>query len=172
MAKLRSQKESDLAELTDKIKGAKSVVFSEYRGTSVKDIDKFRRTLSKEDVFSKVYKLTLVRKALEANGIKADSIDYKTPVIISVSKDEETAAARLIKLVGKEIKTISMLSGVIDGALVGKDQMLALADLPSKQELRGHLVRTINAPVSGLVNVFAGNLRSILNVLNAMAQKA
>jgi large subunit ribosomal protein L10 len=53
-----------------------------------------------------------------------------------------------------------------------KAQVSALADLPSKQELRGQLVRTVNAPVSGFVNVLAGNIRGLMNVLNAAAQKS
>lgn len=169
MAKSKSQKESDLVELTEKIKAAKSVVFSEYRGTTVKDIDNFRNTLRKENVFSKVYKVTLVKKALEANGIEAGSFDYKTPLIISISNDEETTPARVIKNLSKEIKTIGVLSGVVDAKLIDKAGVLVLADLPSKQELLGQVVGTINAPISGFVNVLAGNVRSILNVLNAIA---
>ena len=61
MPKSRQQKEQDLQELTEKLKNAKSVVLTEYRGTTVKDIDTFRKTLRKENVFSKVYKLTLVQ---------------------------------------------------------------------------------------------------------------
>ena len=172
MAKSKSQKDQDLQELTDKIKSSKSVVFSEYRGTTVKDIDTFRNTLRKENVFSKVYKVTLVKKALEANGIDASSVDYKTPVIISISNDEETTPARVIKNLSKEIKTIGVLSGVVDAKLIDKAGVLVLADLPSKQELLGQVVGTINAPISGFVNVLAGNVRSIINVLNAIAQKA
>ncbi len=172
MPKSREQKEKDLQELTEKLKNAKSVVFSDYRGTTVKDIDTFRRTLAKEQVFSKVYKMTLVKKALAANGIDAGNLDYKTPVIISVSEEEETVPARLIKNAGKDIKTINILSGIVDKAMATREQILVLADLPSKDQLRGQLVGTINAPVSGFVNVLAGNVRSILNVLNAMAQKS
>jgi len=171
MPKTREQKEKDLQELTDKLKEAKSVVFSDYRGTTVKDIDAFRRALAKENVFSKVYKMTLVRRALAANGIDAGELDYKTPVILSLSVDEETAPARLIKNAGKDIKTISILSGLLDKSVYSREQVLALADLPSKDQLRGMLVGTINAPVSGFVNVLAGNVRGLLNVFNAMAQK-
>ena len=52
-----------------------------------------------------------------------------------------------------------------------KSQMMALADLPSKQDMRAKLVGTMNAPVSGFVNVLAGNLRGLINVLNAVATK-
>ena len=62
MPKAKLQKDKDLKELTDKLKEAKAVVFSEYRGTTVKNLDKFRKTLRQENVFSKVYKLTLVKK--------------------------------------------------------------------------------------------------------------
>jgi large subunit ribosomal protein L10 len=171
MPKSKSQKEQDLQELTDKLKNAKSIVLSEYRGTTVKDIDNFRKQMRTENVFSKVYKVTLLKKALEANGIDASSIDYKTPVILSISEDDETTPARIAKNVSKDIKTIAVLAGMIDQKLIGKTQVLALADLPSKDQLRGMLVGTINAPVSGFVNVLAGNIRGLMNVLNAVAQK-
>ena len=171
MPKAKLQKDKDLKELTDKLKEAKAVVFSEYRGTTVKNLDKFRKTLRQENVFSKVYKLTLVKKALEQNGLPATSVDYKTPVILAISSEDETTPARVIKNFTKEVKTISALEGIVDGKFLTKAQVAVLADLPSKQDLRGMFVRTINAPVSGFVNVLAGNLRGLINVLNAMAAK-
>ena len=91
---------------------------------------------------------------------------------MAVSADDEVAPARIIKNVSKDVKTINILSGVMGGTFAGREQMLILADLPSKDELRAKLVGTINAPVSGFVNVLAGNLRGLINVLNAVAQKA
>jgi large subunit ribosomal protein L10 len=172
MAKAKLQKEKDLAELTEKLKSAKAVVLTAYRGTNVKDMDKFRSVLRKEKVFSKVYKIPLIKKALKANGVDAKTVDYKTPVIISVSEEDETTPARVIKNLSKDLKTISILEGVLDGHMVSKAQVEALASLPSKDQLRAQVVGTLNAPITGFVNVLAGNLRSILNVLNAMSQKA
>lgn len=170
MSKTKAQKEQDLQELVERLKNAKSVVMSEYRGTTVKDIDAFRRALSAENVKSKVYKITLINKALKENGIDA-AVDYKTPVILSTSEEEETTPARLVKKMSGTIPTIHILSGIVDNQLVGKEQVLALADLPSKEQLRAQVVGTINAPVTGFVNVLAGNLRGLINVLNAVAQK-
>ncbi len=172
MAKTRAQKEQDLQELTDRLKAAKSVVFTDYRGTTVKDIDTFRKGLRKEGVVSKVYKVSLVKKAMEANGIDASALEYKTPVILSLSEEDEVAPARVIKNLSKDIKTVAILSGIFDGKFASREQVLVLADLPSKDELRAKLVGTINAPVSGFVNVLAGNLRGLVNVLNAIAQKS
>jgi large subunit ribosomal protein L10 len=89
-----------------------------------------------------------------------------------MSNEDETSPARVIKSLAKEIKTIKVLEGVVDKAVIAKTQVEALADLPSKDQLRGMLVGTINAPVSGFVNVLAGNIRSLINVLNAVTQKA
>lgn len=160
MAKLKSQKEKDLKELTEKIKTAKAVVLSEYRGTSVKDMDKFRSTLRKEKVFSKVYKIPLIKKALEANGIDAASVDYKTPVILSISEDDETTAARIIKGLAKEIKTFVILEGVIGGKMLNKLEIMVLADLPSKDQLRAQFMSVLNGPISAFARV-----------LNARAEK-
>ncbi len=171
MAKAKSQKDLDLSELKEKLSKAKSVVLTGYKSTTVKDMDKFRRALRKEQVFSKVYKLTLVQKALKDNGMEAKELSYKTPVILSMSDTDETTPARVVKNLSKEIKTISILEGMMEGKFISKAQVEALADLPSKDQLRGHLVRTINAPVSGFVNVLAGNIRGLINVLNAVAAK-
>lgn len=171
MAKTRQQKEQDLTELTERLKAAKSIVLTDFRGTTVKDIDVFRRNLRAEGVQAKVYKIPLIKKAFEANGITATELDYKTPVILAVSQDDEVAPARIIKNVSKDVKTINILSGVLDGQFFTKEQVVALAELPSKDELRAKLVGTINAPVSGFVNVLAGNIRNLINVLNAAAQK-
>ncbi len=171
MPKSKLQKEQDLKELIDKLKKAKGVVLTDYRGTSVKNIDKFRKTLRKENVFSKVYKITLLKKAVEAAGIEGTVSDYKTPIILSVSEEDETISARSIKALSKEVKSLRMLEGIIDGKIVNKTTVMALADLPSKDELRAQVIRTINGPVSGFVNVLSGNLRGLINVFNAMVQK-
>jgi large subunit ribosomal protein L10 len=71
----------------------------------------------------------------------------------------------------KDLKTISVLEGIVDSKLVSKAQVLALADLPSKDQLRAMVIATINAPVTGFVNVLAGNIRGLINVLNAVAAK-
>lgn len=153
MAKAKSQKHEDLKELVAKLKDAKSVVFSDYRGTTVKDMDKFRRELRKENVFSKVYKITLVKKAMEENGLPTSSIDYKTPVILSVSQDDETTPARIVKNLTKELKTISILEGIVEGKLFSKAEVEALGALPSKDQLRAQLMSVFNGPAAAFVRL-------------------
>jgi large subunit ribosomal protein L10 len=153
MPKGKLQKSEDLKELTAKLKEAKSVVFTDYRGTTVKDMDKFRKTLRKEKVFSKVYKLTLVKKAIKDAGLTGEIAEYKTPVIMSISAEDEVAPARIIKTLTKEMKTISILEGFFEGKLFSKAQVEALGDLPSKDQLLAQFMSVLNGPLSAFVRI-------------------
>jgi large subunit ribosomal protein L10 len=161
MAVLKPQKEKDLAELTAKLKDAKAVVFTDFRGTTVKDLDKFRKTLAKENVFSKVYKITLLRLALKAIGVADAAMEYKTPVILSLSTEDETTPARVIKNLSKDIKTLSILEGVADGKLLSKAQVMALADLLSKDQLRSQFMSVLNGPMSAFVRVLNAHMEKM-----------
>jgi len=59
----------------------------------------------------------------------------------------------------------------LDGKFLSQSQVEALAKLPSKQELYAKLVGSLNAPISGFVNVMAGNLRGLVTVLKSVAEK-
>ena len=76
MAITRKKKESILTDFTSDLKSAKGVVFTEYRGITVKDLSKIRKSLRKENVGFKVIKVTLIKKALEAVGINTGEFRY------------------------------------------------------------------------------------------------
>jgi len=170
MAVTRKEKEALLSELETQLEGAKSVVFADYRGTTVKKISELRRELRKENVYAKVAKITLIKRALQKHGVDTSAMDFKAPVALAVSKEDEVAPARILSNFAKENKNVQILMGVMDGRVVSKVEVAALASLPGKQELRGKLVGTIAAPMSGFVNVLAGNLRSLVYALNAIKE--
>lgn len=157
----KDQKAKDLKELTAKLKEAKAVVFTGYSGTTVKDLDKFRKTLIKEKVFSKVYKLTLVKKAIKDAGLTGEILDYKTPVIMSMSAEDEVAPARIIKGLTKEVKTISILEGFFEGKLFSKAQVEALGDLPSKDQLRAQFMSVLNGPAAAFVRLLDARAKKL-----------
>lgn len=167
MAKLKVHKEKDLQELTDKLKAAKSVVFTGYSGTTVKDLDKFRNNLRKENVFSKVYKLTLVKKAIKEAGLEGEISEYKQPVIMSISAEDEIAPARVIKTLTKEVKTISILEGFFEGKLFSKAQVEALGDLPSKDQLRAQFMSVLNGTAAAFVRVLDARAKKLSETVPA-----
>ena len=159
MAVSRKAKEESLVALTELLKNARGVVFSEYRGLTVKQIDNIRKNLRKENVKYKVIKITLLRKALTALGINSDALKYSGPVAVAVSEEEETAPARILKSLIKENPQIIFDGGIFNNEFVGPDMVNKLASIPSKQQLLGQLVF-----------VLTGNVRNLLYALNAIGE--
>ena len=60
---------------------------------------------------------------------------------------------------------------MLEGRFIDAAKVKALAELPSKQQLLGQLVGTLNAPISGFVNVLAGNIRGLVTALNAIKEQ-
>ncbi|KKW32601.1 MAG: 50S ribosomal protein L10, partial [Candidatus Uhrbacteria bacterium GW2011_GWA2_52_8d] len=89
-------------------------------------------------------------------------------ILTTIGFDDEVAAAKLIAEFAKDRETIQILGGILEGKFVGSDAIKQLATLPSREQLLAMLVRSLNAPISGFVHVLAGNLRSLVYVLNAI----
>lgn len=169
MAKSKQQKELTLADLTGQLASAKSVVFADFRGLTVKEATEFRNKARKEDVRVLVAKKTLMRLAFEKAGYEGiDPSKLDGALVMVTGMSDEVAPAKLAADFSKEHENLKIVAGVLERKHVDAAAIKALAKLPGKQELLAKLVGTINAPVSGLVNVLAGNLRGLVNVVNAI----
>jgi len=171
MAVSRKEKEATLAALTEDLKSARGVVFAEYRGMTVKQIENIRKALRKENVKYQVVKVSLLKKALVALGMNADNLTYNGPIGLAVSNEEETAPARILKGMIKENPLLVLDGGVFNNEVVDATVVGKLASLPTKEQLLGQLLSVLNGPARGLVTVLSGNTRQLLNVLNAIKDK-
>jgi large subunit ribosomal protein L10 len=169
MATSRQEKEIQLKQLVQDLTNAKGIVFAQYRGLTVKEIDKIRKNLRKENVSYQVVKVTLLKKAFVELGINADDFKYDGPIAVATSQDDETTPARIIKSMNKEHQFLKLDGGIIEKKVIGKQMVMQLADLPSKQQLLGQLVSVIAGPARGLVTVLSGNMRQLVYALNAIA---
>ena len=167
----RNQKHELVKELTEKIKAAKSVVFVDFKGLKVKDATILKRSLRAAGVEYVVVRKTLIDIALKNAGIEGANIaKVEGQVAVSLSNLDEVAAAKIIDTFAKTNENVKMLGGVLGTQLMNADEVKALAKVPSKEQLLGQLVGTLNAPISGFVNVLAGNLRGLVQVLNAISE--
>jgi large subunit ribosomal protein L10 len=166
----KDQKVELVKQLTEKIKAAKSAIFVDYKGLKVKESTDLKKSLRKADVEYLVVKKTLLGIALKNAGIK--DVDVKSmegQIALSLSNADEVASAKIIDCFAKTNENIKMLGGILGTQIMDASQVKALAKIPSKEELLAKLVGTLNAPVSGFVNVLAGNLRGFVNVLKAVS---
>ena len=173
MPKSKIQKQEILRNLAEKIKKSKSLVFTGFNALGVKDNEALRAKLREVHGEYYVAKKTLLERALKEHGtldLDAKTLDGKLAVIFSY--EDEVAPAKAVDTFRKDKEDkIFFLGGILEGKLLSKTEVEALAKLPSKQELLSRLVGSMNAPVSGFVNVLAGNLRGLVTVLKAIEEK-
>lgn len=173
MAISRQTKESQVSELAQLLSTAKMTAFAAYQGLTVKELQTLRRAAREAGVTIKVVKNRLVRVALQqTEALKdADTSALEGQLLYAISDQDEVAPAQVLAAFAKTAPAL-VLKGGIDatGVTLGEADIKALADLPTKEQLRGMFVGTIAAPLSGFVNVLAGNVRGVLNVLNARAE--
>jgi len=91
-------------------------------------------------------------------------------ILTTVGYNDEVAAAKLIADFAKGREGIEVVGGLLEGSFVDASAINQLSSLPSREELLAKLVGSINMPVSGFVNVLAGNLRGLVYALNAIKE--
>lgn len=169
MAKTRQRKETEVREFAEGLAAAKATVFADISSLKVNDTSAFRRSAKKDDVLVTVAKKTLLRRALKEAGITAvDVKDLKGSVALLLGAGDEVAPARILEALRKDKESVQVLGGLLDGRWMTADQVKALSRLPSKRQLLGRLVGTLDAPISGFVNVLAGDLRGLVTALSAI----
>jgi len=165
------------AQLLDEVKtlltGSKLTVAAEYPGTSVKALQKLRADARQNGTSVKVVKNRIFKKAAEANQNFQDTDleSLRGQLIYAFSDSDEVGPAKDLANFAKSEPQIKFVVGFTsDGQLLLPEDLQALASLPTKDQLRAQLVGTVGAPLSGFSAVLAGNVRGVLNVLNARAE--
>lgn len=172
MSKTRAQKEEVVSELTDKFKRMKSAAFVSVAGYTMKDADGMRVKGREAGVDVLVTKKAFLKIAAEQAGVAGfDPKAFDGSVLTAFSFNDEVAGAKLLAGLLKERDQMKFLGGILEGIPVDAVKVKTLSKLPGKQELLAKLVGSLNAPVSGFVNVLAGNLRGLVTVLKAVQDK-
>lgn len=160
-------------EMKEKLQSAQGAVFVGFSGLSVADVTKLRRKFREGGVEYKVVKNTLTRIAADELGFNDLDAVLEGPTAIAYSAEDTVAPAKILKDFIKETKTeaLTVKAGIADGQVIDAAAVEALASLPSREELLAKLVGSMQAPISGLVNVLQGNIRNMVYVLDAVRAK-
>jgi large subunit ribosomal protein L10 len=170
MPKTRQQKEVTVQELSALLKTAKSLVFASYEKLPVKEIETLRRSAREQGVAYAVAKKTLLARAMRDAGYTVDPKDFAGNFATLLGLEDEVAPAKLVAAFAKEHEAMKIVGGVLEKKAMDTAAVVALATLPSKQQLLGQLVGTLQAPISGFANVLAGNIRGLATVLTAIKE--
>lgn len=141
-----SAKRDVVTEISAKIKDSESVVVVEYRGLSVAEVTELRRNLRADGVDFKVYKNTMVERAVEECGFNELKESLSGPNAIAFSKDA-VAPARILSKFAKDHKALVLKSGIVEGKVVGLDTLTELSQLPNKEGMLSMLLSCLQSPV-------------------------
>lgn len=173
MAITRDKKNTLVAELAELFATAKCTVGASYTGLSVASLQELRAIARENNVVIKVAKNRLVRVALGANEKykAADSSLLTGQLIYAFSSEDEVAPAQVMAKFAKTHPELKLVAG-FDGTGVSMNtaDVIALAQLPTKDQLRGQLVSVIAAPLSGFLGVANGAQRGFAQVLSQRAK--
>jgi large subunit ribosomal protein L10 len=173
MAITREAKEQAVGKLTDELGRIKLAVMTDYRGLTVSEVEELRAALRAEGISYRVTKNTLLRLAAsQSDALKAiDPAAFKGPMALAMGFDDEVAPARVIFQYAKDHEALEIVGAITgDGQVLSAAEVKALATLPTRDQLIAQVVGTIAAPLTGFVGVMSGNVRSIVNVLNALSE--
>lgn len=174
MAITRQKKTEIVNEVSELLSGSKMTVLMNYSGLGVKEFQELRRNAKEQGVKITVAKNRLVKLALKQNDTLKD-VDASLltgQIGLAFGLDDEVAPAQVLAEFAKTHPALEFI-GAYDqeGTTFTSDQVTELSKLPSKDVLRGQVVGTITAPLSGFVNVLSGNIRGLANVLNARKEQ-
>lgn len=165
----KDQKKQLIASVSEKATAAKSLVFANFKGLTVKDVTSLKRELRKSGSQMVVLKKTLLNIALEQAGVEVNGRKLEGQVAVIFSADE-TSAAKIVSDFAKPFKDKKIIVGGSLGAkALSIEEVKALAKLPTQDEMRAQLVGTLQAPIAGFVRTLGGNISGFVRVLQAVA---
>jgi large subunit ribosomal protein L10 len=173
MALTKAKKQEVVEETAKLLTDSKLTVLAQYPGTTVSAMQLLRQSAENSGTTIKVIKNRLVIKALESIGKLSDIDSGKLTgqMLYAFNAQDEVAPAQVLNAFAKANQTLTFVGAITaNGQFINAEEVVALAELPSKDQLRAILIGTINAPLSGFANVVAANIRGIMNVLQARAQ--
>lgn len=152
MAKIEL-KQPVVQEITDLLNGAATAVVVDYRGLTVEQDTRLRKALREAGVTYKVYKNTMIRLATKGTEFEALDPDLEGPTALAVSKDDATAAARVLFNFAKTADKLELKAGIVEGVYYDTNGIKTIAAIPSKEELLGRLLGSMQSPITNFARV-------------------
>lgn len=171
MAKTRSQKTELLNKYKEILKNKTGYFLVNSDKTDTVTVSKLKMELKNVNANYTVLKNTLFKVALQDSDQPLEIQEIDGPTAIIYFDEDPTAPAKLIKEMQKETDLLNAKSGVYEGQFLTEEEVMQLAEIPTKEVLLAQLVGTLNAPLSGFVNAATGNIRGLTMVLKGISEK-
>ena len=160
-ANIIAQKEKAVKELAEKIKSAKTVVLTDYRGITVEDVTKLRADLRAVNAEYIVIKNNITRRALKEAGVEGiEESVLEGPTALIIGKEDYLPTLKALYAYVKEHDFYKIKSGIVEGKVSSTDEIITLAKLPSREEL-----------VAKLAGALLGNITKLAIAVNQVKEQ-
>ena len=168
----RNEKSEIISEIKELLESSTAVYLTDYHGINVEDISSIRNQFRDEGVRYKVYKNTLVKRALDEVG-KYDKIaDHLVGMTgFAFTSADPLAPAKIINKYFGDKEKLSLKACYVEGEYFEGSQLKTLATLPTKNELIASIMGSLDSPVSGIVGAINAVMRDLVSVVEQISQR-
>lgn len=167
----KSEKIEMVSQIKENFSNASAIYLVDYHGVNVDEINGIRREFLKEDITYKIFKNTLVKKAIEELGEYDQLNDLLEGMVgIAFAGENFVAPAKIIKKFNDTAKKLTFKGCYIESTFYGDDQLKVLASMPTKEEVMASIVGSIAAPASGIVGALNAVIRDLISVIDEVGK--
>lgn len=152
MAKVE-EKQPIVQEIAGHLDGANAAVLVDYRGLTVDQDTRLRKSLREAGIVYKVYKNTMINFAIKDTDFEPLSSHLEGPTAIAISKDDATAPARILAKFSEEAPALELKAGVVEGTYYDQAGIKAVANIPSREVLLSRLLGSMQSPIANFARV-------------------
>jgi large subunit ribosomal protein L10 len=167
----RKEKEQVISDLSERIKGFRAAVLTNYRGLNVEQLNHLRQRLREEKISYHVIKNTLMK--LASRGTDLEKLDnyFEGPTAIAISYGDPVLLSKILSEFIKTQPSLEIKVGLIQGRVTSPEEVKALATMPSREVLFGQILGGIQGPASQLGAVLHLAIQQVLGMIQARADE-
>lgn len=167
----KEEKGAIVSELREKFTNAKAVVFTNYKGMTVKELEDLRGTVRNAGIEYKIVKNTLARIAAKDTSMTVSDEVFKGPVGIAFGYNDPVLVAKKITEFAKKNDKIKVSSAIIEGRFCNAGDIKTIAELPPREALLSILAGALQAPLGKMASALSATVSSFAYALNALKTK-
>jgi large subunit ribosomal protein L10 len=169
--KTKAQKSEEISELTQEIGNASNAFLIDFKGITVPQVTELRKQVRDTKSGYIVVKNTLALIALKDSPIVAMREKFTGPTAIAFNANDAVALAKALTKFAKDVPAVQFKGAMLNGQIVPAEQIQAIANLPSRQELVSKLLFILQSPMRGLATVLQANIRNLTVVLDQIGKQ-
>lgn len=167
----REEKVAVVKEIGERLARAQGAVVADYRGLNAAEMTDLRKELREAGIEFKVLKNTLTILAAQKLEMEGLIPLLSGPTAFAFGYEDPVAPAKIISEFARKNRNLEVKGGILEGKVLDPEGVKNLADLPGREILLAMVVRAMQGPLAGMVNVLQGNVRSFVYALEALRKQ-